>query len=235
MKYKYIVSDSYDPYYNLALENCLFDYVNKEEAILFLWQNENTIVVGKNQIIENECKIDEFLASGGTLARRMSGGGAVYHDFGNLNFSLICKSVEKNKVIFHEQVTKTLQEFGIETEFNGRNDILVNGRKFSGNAFYDNGEIYCQHGTLLVKSNIQRMTELLTPSVEKLRRNSVKSIRSRVINLSDINENITVEKIRTALIKTTNAILFETTITKEEIGKKKEFFSDPAWIYGGQR
>lgn len=224
MNYKYISSSSLEPHYNLALENYLFDFVNDDEVILFLWQNDNTIVIGRNQVVENECKKEDFLASGGTIVRRMSGGGAVYHDLGNLNYSLISKSKEKDRVIFHKIVADMLKSFSIETDFNGRNDILAGGRKFSGNAFYDNGTVYCQHGTLLVNSNIDRMTYFLTPDEKKLKRNGVKSVSSRVVNLSELKDSITVEQLFKSLIITSDAIPLGLKIDDVEINRRKSLF-----------
>lgn len=235
MKYKYYLSNSYNPYYNLAYENYLFDYVRDGEVILFLWQNENTIVLGKNQIIQNECNVDEFLEGNGNIARRMSGGGAVYHDLGNQNFSLISKSRDKDNVNFYEDISKALALLEIKTEFNGKNDILVNGKKFSGNAFYDNGMVYCQHGTLLVNSNIETMNFFLTPNKEKLERNGVKSVSSRVINLADISSDLSVDTVRKVIISATNAEPLELEIVEEELQKRINFFSNENWIYGGQK
>lgn len=234
MKYKWYKTESKNPYHNLALENYLFDFVGNDEVILYIWQNDNTIVIGKNQILENECKYTEFRNSGGNIARRMSGGGAVYHDLGNLNYSLICKSKDKDKVIFYEKVSNALSLLGINTAFNGRNDILVDGKKFSGNAFYDNGSVYCQHGTLMVNCDITKMSYYLTPDGEKLKRNGVKSVSSRVINLSEINKSLCIEYVEKALVKATNAVPFLAKLDEEEIKKRQNVFSDYSWIYGGQ-
>ena len=91
MKFKYVISETNDPFKNLALEHVLFGAVGSGRVILYLWQNDNTIVIGKNQNINSECRVEEFEKAGGIIARRLSGGGAVYHDLGNLNFSFICR------------------------------------------------------------------------------------------------------------------------------------------------
>lgn len=207
MKYFYVLSDSTDPYQNLAMEQALFQYADEDTAVLFLWQNDNTIVIGRNQDPYVECKAEEFLASGGRIARRRSGGGAVYHDLGNLNFSIICLERLAKKDEYQQLVTKALKTFGFAAEFNGRNDLLIRGKKFSGNAFYTDGKVLCQHGTILIHTDIEKMSYYLTPSTEKLARNHVRSVESRVVNLHDISENISVEAMRQAMIAVAKAEL----------------------------
>lgn len=208
MKYFYILSDSTDPYRNLAMERALFRYVDEETAILFLWQNDHTIVIGRNQDPYTECRVEEFLSSGGKIAKRSSGGGAVYHDLGNQNFSIIAKKNLIARDEYQHIVVNALKIFGLEVEFNGRNDFLIQGRKFSGNASYSDGGVLCQHGTILVHTDIDKMEYYLTPGAEKLDRNHVKSVKSRVINLRGILGNISVETVRHAIIETVRAEMF---------------------------
>ena len=130
-----IESDSTNPYKNLALENWLLDHVAEDEVILYLWQNQHTVVVGKNQNAWKECNISTLEADGGHLARRLSGGGAVYHDLGNLNFTFLAHKARYDVAKQLEVILRGLQRLGIEAEKSGRNDILVDGRKVSGNAF----------------------------------------------------------------------------------------------------
>lgn len=208
MKYFYILSDSTDPYRNLAMERALFRYVDEETAILFLWQNDHTIVIGRNQDPYAECRVEEFLSSGGKIAKRPSGGGAVYHDLGNQNFSIIAKENLIARDEYQHIVVNALKTFGLEVEFNGRNDFLIQGRKFSGNASYSDGRVLCQHGTILVHTDIDKMEYYLTPSAEKLDRNHVKSVKSRVINLRGILGNISVEAVRHTIIETVRAEMF---------------------------
>lgn len=232
MKYRYVQSYSTSPYYNLAMEQMLSGEVRSGEAVLFLWQNDNTIVVGRNQDVESECRLEEFLADGGRIARRHSGGGAVYHDLGNLNYSLLSRSDESMDCSYQKIVVEALLGVGLQAEYNGRNDLLFDGRKFSGNAFYDNGNIRCQHGTLLVSSDIPRMTRFLTPDKEKLERNRVHSVASRVINLTEVLPGLTVKDLCEAIIDTTGAVRLEAQFREKEIQHLELCYSDKKWIYG---
>lgn len=179
-------TDSTDPYYNIATEKYLFDTLYDGSLILYLWQNENTVVIGRNQNPWAECNCSLLESEGGHLARRLSGGGAVYHDVGNLNFTFICHDADYDLSKHLEVIKEAAKTAGIETEISGRNDILADGRKFSGNAFYNSDKKSCHHGTLLLRTNTEKMSRYLTPSREKLRAKGVKSVSSRVINLCEL-------------------------------------------------
>ena len=127
MKYKAYITTSTNPYENLAMEEYLFRFAEPDSHILYLWQNEDTIVLGRNQQAEEECRTEEFLASGGTIARRRSGGGAVYHDLGNLNFSIIGTKNNMSKSLYQSFLTELLEGLGLSPECSGRNDITING------------------------------------------------------------------------------------------------------------
>lgn len=232
--YKYICSENTSPYYNLALERSLFDFVDEDTVILYLWQNSHTIVIGKNQNAYAECKVDEFINDGGALARRPSGGGAVYHDLGNLNFSIICKDSIAKEHTYQRIVKEALGYFGIVSEFNGRNDLTVDGKKFSGNAFYVKDDVLCQHGTILINSDFKELSKYLTPDISKLERNHVKSVESRVVNLSEISDKITVESMKEAMIKTTNAVRLEEEPTESKVEEYKKIFENDEWILEGK-
>ena len=232
--YKYICSENTSPYYNLALERSLFDFVDEDMVILYLWQNSDTIVIGKNQNAYAECKVDEFIGAGGTLARRPSGGGAVYHDLGNLNFSIICKESIAKEHTYQRIVKEALRFFGIVSEFNGRNDLTVDDKKFSGNAFYVKDDVLCQHGTILINSDFKELSKYLTPDISKLERNHVKSVESRVVNLSEISDKITVESMKEAMIKTTNAVRLEEEPTESKVEEYKKIFENDEWILEGK-
>lgn len=150
------------------------------------------------------------MTNGGRIARRSSSGGAVYHDLGNLNFPIICRENIAAKDEYQSIVAKSLKTFGREVEFNGKNDLLIQGRKFSGNASYSYGKVLCQYGTVLIDTEIEKMEYYLTPSAEKLDRNHVKSVRSRVINLREVLEDISVEDVRQTMIDTVRAERFNT-------------------------
>lgn len=232
--YKYICSENTSPYYNLALERSLFDFVDEDTVILYLWQNSHTIVIGKNQNAYAECKVDEFIGAGGTLARRPSGGGAVYHDLGNLNFSIICKESIAKEHTYQRIVKDALSYFGIVSEFNGRNDLTVDDKKFSGNAFYVKDDVLCQHGTILINSDFKELSKYLTPDISKLERNHVKSVESRVVNLSEISDKITVESMKEAMIKATNAVRLEEEPTESKVEEYKKIFENDEWILEGK-
>ena len=232
--YKYICSENTSPYYNLALERSLFDFVDEDTVILYLWQNSHTIVIGKNQNAYAECKVDEFIKDGGTLARRPSGGGAVYHDLGNLNFSIICKESIANEHTYQRIVKEALSYFGIVSEFNGRNDLTVDDKKFSGNAFYVKDDVLCQHGTILINSDFKELSKYLTPDISKLERNHVKSVESRVVNLSEISNQITVESMKEAMIKATNAVRLGKEPTESKVEEYKKIFENDEWILEGK-
>lgn len=229
MKYSYIVSDSADPYWNLAVERSLFRYTDEETAILFLWQNDNTIVIGRNQDPYAECRAEEFLASGGRIARRPSGGGAVYHDLGNLNFSILCPEKMMARDEYQHIVKRTLRNFGLEAEFNGRNDFQIQGRKFSGNASYSDGRVLCRHGTILIHTDIEKMEYYLMPSTEKLERNYVRSVKERVVNLGDLLRDVSAEDVKKAMIGAVEAEELKCALTNEEVEKKRDFYKSREW------
>lgn len=191
-------SPSHDPYYNLAVEEFLLKKA-QTHVILYLWQNAHTVVIGKNQNPWKECKTTLLEQEGGRLARRLSGGGAVYHDLGNLNFTFLMPSAGIDKRKQFSVILDALESLGIEAAFSGRNDLLAGDRKFSGNAYYDNGTAAYHHGTLLVNADLEKLGRYLSPDRKKLRSKGVDSVPSRVCNLSQINPAVTVENLTAAL------------------------------------
>ena len=129
-------SGSFDPFENLAIEQHLLETVGGGCCLFYLWQNQNTVVIGKNQNPYSECRVSLLEAEGGHLARRLSGGGAVFHDLGNLNFTFLVPTADYDLAKQQRVLLTACQSFGIPAEFSGRNDLLADGRKFSGNAFY---------------------------------------------------------------------------------------------------
>ncbi len=230
-------STSLNPYNNLATEKFLLDTVPNDTICLYLWQNENTVVIGSNQNPWTECNCEQIVADGGFVARRLSGGGAVFHDIGNLNFTFICSeenySLDKNLAV----IKKACEYANIAAEISGRNDILVNGKKFSGNAFYHTkGKAY-HHGTLLISSDAKKIQRYLTPSSQKLDAKGVKSVKSRVINLSEIAPSLTPEIMAEYLIKAIeNVYGMRSTplkcIDKQIIENYAEQFSRWEYIFG---
>ncbi len=199
-KLRFFIGSSHDPYYNLAVEKHLLDCVEKNEVILYLWQNQNTVVIGKNQNALTECKCALLQEDGGYLARRLSGGGSVFHDLGNLNFTFIC-ATENYDLSRQMQVIKAACTLaGISAEISGRNDILADGRKFSGNAFYNSKGKSYHHGTILINADKEKLQRYLTPPKAKLRSKGVKSVKSRVINLSELNPSLSIELMKEYMI-----------------------------------
>lgn len=201
IKTKLIISNSYDPYENLALEEYLLENVQDREVILYLWQNKNTIVIGKNQNPWKECRVSLAQKDGISIARRLSGGGAVFHDLGNLNFTFIMRENLYNLEKQLQTIINAVRSLGINAVFKGKNDIVVNDQKFSGNAFYfSDGKAY-HHGTILVDTDMTALGSYLQVSKEKMRSKGIASIESRVVNLVDLNSEITISKVKQVLIE----------------------------------
>ena len=175
---------AYDPFRNLAIEKNLTFLTQEGQCILYLWQNHKTVVIGRNQNAWKECNVDALLADGGTLARRMSGGGAVFHDLGNLNFSFCVRKEDYDVDRQLEVIRQALHREGIEAVKSGRNDLLADGRKFSGNAFYKSGEFCCHHGTIMIDVNRDLIGRYLHVPERKLLSKGIASVQSRVINLN---------------------------------------------------
>ena len=186
------------PHRNLALEEALMRDLQPHEAILFLWQNRHTVVIGAGQNAWRECRVKLLSDEGGTLARRSSGGGAVYHDLGNLNFSLIVPPEEYDVARQSEVVLHAVQSLGIVAERTGRNDLTAGGRKFSGNAFRLMKNVCLHHGTLLLDSDMEKVARYLIVDPDKLKSKGVKSVPARVINLKELAD-VSVEDMKAAM------------------------------------
>ena len=200
-KIKLYESNSFDPYLNLATEQYLMETVEEDACILFLWQNQNTVVIGKNQNAWKECRTALLAEEGGVLARRLSGGGAVFHDLGNLNFTFLMPQAEYDLDRQFSVIAEAVNLLGLQAERSGRNDVLVEGRKFSGNAFFKhNGNAY-HHGTLLIDVDMDKLGRYLNPSKAKLQAKGVDSVRSRVVNLRELNSQITISSMKEAMTK----------------------------------
>jgi lipoate-protein ligase A len=200
-KIKLYEGNSFDPYLNLATEQYLMETVEEDACILFLWQNQNTVVIGKNQNAWKECRTTLLNEEGGVLARRLSGGGAVFHDLGNLNFTFLVPQEEYDLDRQFAVIAEAVSMLGLNAERSGRNDVLAEGRKFSGNAFYKNGKQAYHHGTLLIDVDMGKLGRYLNPSKAKLQAKGVDSVRSRVVNLTELNPNITIASMKDAMAK----------------------------------
>lgn len=236
-KLQFYIGNGFDPYRNLAIEKHLFDTVDGETLILYLWQNQNTVVIGKNQNAFSECRTELLREEGGHLARRLSGGGAVFHDLGNLNFTFICSTEDLDINKHMEVIREACRLAGIETELSGRNDILAGGRKFSGNAFYNSKGHSYHHGTLLISADTEKMTRYLTPPKAKLEAKGVKSVRARVVNLSELAPSLTCESMKGYLLSAFGSVYGITPqphidIEEEKTATLAEFFGSWDYLYG---
>ena len=235
------VTDETNPYHNLALEEALLYAVNPGECILYLWQNRNTVVIGRNQNSRAECRIDALCADGGFVARRLSGGGAVFHDLGNLNFTFLMQEADYNLDRQLAVILQAVQSLAIPAEKTGRNDLTVHGQKFSGNAFYHTKTRAYHHGTLLLAADFEKMSHYLTVAPDKLAAKGVASVRARVVNLAALNPDITVERMKDALTAAFGQVydlvpmpFDENRIDAKNLAQRIEKFASDAWRIGAE-
>lgn len=182
----YLESFSHDPRFNLALEQYVFDRLDRRHSYCMLWQNENTIVVGKHQNTMAEVNAAYVAQHHLQVVRRLSGGGAVYHDLGNVNFTFITDAGSTARYDFSTfcgPVVEILRRLGAPTQVNGRNDITIDGRKCSGNAQYRREGRVMHHGTLLFDSDLDAVAQALAVSPDKIASKGLPSVRSRVTNI----------------------------------------------------
>lgn len=196
-----------DPRVNLALEEHALRTFDMGESYLLFYVNEPSVIIGKHQNTVEEINQDFIHERSIHVVRRISGGGAVYHDFGNLNFSFITRydpSRFNNYAEFHEPVLRALRALGVPAETSGRNDIVAEGRKISGNAQFTTGERMFSHGTLLFDSNLDDVVRALNVKAGKIESKGIKSIRSRVANIREFlgEREMTVDGLRRVLLET---------------------------------
>ncbi|GBD68158.1 lipoate--protein ligase [Tetragenococcus halophilus] len=204
----YVPNENNDPRVNLAIENYLLDKMKTDEPILLFYINEPSIIIGRNQNTFEEINQDYVDEHGIHVVRRLSGGGAVYHDLGNLNYSFITPddgNSFRNFARFTEPVVNALHDMGVEgARLKGRNDLVIDDMKFSGNAMYStNGRMYA-HGTLMLDSDKNEVTNALKVRKDKIESKGIKSIRSRVTNikpfLPEENQDMTTEEFRNEIL-----------------------------------
>ena len=204
MKITYLNLTTTDPAYNLAVEEYVFEHMPRDRAYFMLWQNDNAVIVGKHQNTLAEINESYIKANGIRVVRRLSGGGAVYHDLGNLNFTFITDADQTDQINFRQfcqPVIRALASMGIQAETNGRNDLTVAGQKISGNAQYIRGGRVMHHGTLLFCSDLEKVSLALQVDPEKIAAKGIKSVRSRVTNIADhMDRPVSMEHFRAALL-----------------------------------
>ena len=172
-----------DPAWNLAAEQYVFDALPRDRTYFMLWQNDNAIIIGKHQNAAAEIDQQFVRENGVRVVRRLSGGGAVYHDMGNLNFTFIADAGSMESInfkLFCQPVVAALAALGVQAEVNGRNDMTINGQKFSGNSQYLKEGRVMHHGTIMFDSDLDRVAQALHVDQEKIAAKGVVSVRSRV-------------------------------------------------------
>lgn len=242
MKLKLVVSSSPNPYLNVAVENYLMSLPADDTVTLYLWKNRRTVVIGQNQNPFAECNVELLCNEDGHVMRRTTGGGAVYHDDGNINFSFITTHDHYNLQRQFSVIINAVASFGLQAEISGRNDLLCEGRKFSGNAFSKTATHRLHHGTILIKSNVSDLNRYLKVSETKLHKHGVASVQSRVVNLSELapitSENI-VPKLVAAFEMVYDGkceeISFDNLCNTDAVQQLVESYSSDQWIYGKWR
>jgi len=239
---KFILNDSTDPYYNLALEEFCLKNIDMDEDYFLLWQNAPAIIVGKNQNTFEEINPSFVEEKNIKVARRISGGGAVYHDFGNLNFTFIANIEDAATVDFKKYampIIEALKTLNISAELSGRNDIMINGKKISGNAQRLYRKKLMQHGTLLFDVNIHDLVDALNVKMDKITSKGIKSVRSRVTNIKEhMGEEMDIKEFWKLihLFLSDNGNSEEILLTKDEKDQvqrmRDERFSTWDWNFG---
>ena len=243
MRLRWLISNQTNPYRNVAVENYLLSQDEGDTVTLYLWKNHRTVVIGQNQNPFAECNVDLLQQDGGYVMRRRTGGGAVYHDDGNINFSFIVPVAFYDVQRQFEVIRRAVGSFGVPTELSGRNDILCQGRKFSGNAFSKGRSQNLHHGTILIKSNMEDLQRYLKPRPAKLQKHGVASVRSRVLNLADAYPGITSESIVMPLVRAFEGVYgqqatlldFEEVSARDEVAALFEQFASDEWLFGKWR
>ncbi|MEK5443852.1 MULTISPECIES: lipoate--protein ligase [unclassified Fredinandcohnia] len=233
----------HDPQINLAIEEYALKNLDINETYLLFYINAPSIIIGKNQNTIEEINTQYVEDNGIKVVRRLSGGGAVYHDLGNLNFSFITKDDGEsfhNYKKFTEPVIEALHKLGVNAQLSGRNDIEVEGRKISGNAQFSTRGRMFSHGTLMFDSEIDHVVSALKVKKDKIESKGIKSVRSRVANISEfLNEKITIEEFRQMLLRyifNTDGDIPEYVLTEKDWENiheiSKERYQNWDWNYG---
>jgi len=236
---RYLITDNTIPYDNLALEELLLEQVKPGEVIFLLWQNRQAVVIGRNQNAWRECWVEQLEQDGGFLARRRSGGGAVFHDLGNLNFSFIASDADYNLSRQYDVIVSAMSKLGLTAIKNGRNDLLIDGRKFSGNAFVQTKGRNCHHGTILINTDNAKMERYLNVSPDKLQSKGVLSVKARTVNLCDFLSDLHVEDVRRVLLDSFAEIyggvpqrVDEANLSRAKLSIFREKFASWDWRFG---
>lgn len=237
-----IVHKSTDPYFNIATDEYIFKHL--QEDVFMLWQNDNAIIVGKHQNALAEINLEYVRKKGIHVVRRLSGGGAVYHDMGNLNFSFSQTGTDASKMVdfrkYTQPIIEVLQSLGVDATFEGRNDLMIEGKKFSGNAEHVVGKKVLHHGTLLFSSEMRDISGALKINPLKYKGRATKSVPKRVTNIVDhLNAPISLEEFRDRIMEhvvTTYPNCKPYTFTEEDLAAiqriRDEKYAKWDWNFG---
>lgn len=238
----YINNKNQEPWYNLALEEYFLKNTDIDEDIVILWQNKNAVIIGKNQNVASQLNQKYAANQGVSIARRMTGGGAVYHDLGNLNFTFITNYDDGKKNDFKEfaePIVDALENLGLNAELSGRNDILIEGRKISGTAQAVAGKRIIFHGTLMYDVNTEVLDSVLNVDIGKIKAKGIESIKSRVTNMKQyLPDDVGINEIKNEIL---NVISYRNGISEycltdydkmsiSELVEKK--YHTTEWIFG---
>jgi lipoate-protein ligase A len=227
-----------DGWLNLARDGYFLENNKKGDVVLYFYVNKNAVIIGRNQNAWKECSIANMDADGVQLVRRHSGGGAVFHDNGNLNFSFITdeKHYDLNRQM--RVILNAVSKLGLKAELSGRNDITVDGKKFSGNAFSLAKGNRSHHGTILVNADLTKLSNYLCVSKEKMRSKGIDSVRARVCNLCELSSGLTVEAMRRLVIESfieeygaASEYVFDGTALAE-VEERRERLASWEWRFG---
>ncbi|GHV01731.1 hypothetical protein FACS1894211_12000 [Clostridia bacterium] len=231
-----------DAYFNLAAEEYLLK--SKREDIFMAWRNANAVIIGRNQDAEREVDAETAAALNVRVVRRLTGGGAVYHDLGNVNYTFIRRGADghfNDYPYFAAPMIAFLKKQGITAEFSGRNDILVSGSKISGTAQVKNGADVLFHGTLLIDTDMTVLGKVLKPDYEKLERHAIQSVRSRVTNLKEllpvgVDALTVMDLLCGEFLSVSGAVKYD--LTQQDLAAidrlREDKYSAHEWNYGGQ-
>lgn len=231
---KIYISNSCDPYTNIAFEKYLLDNA-QDNIILYLWQNCPCVIAGINQNTYKEWNLPYIKSKNILPVRRYTGGGAVYHDLGNLNFSFISKEKNEDTEKWLNIILDAVKTFDIDCCFGGRNDLMAQGKKFGGTAWLKDNDNVLFHGTVMVKVNIESLVESLTPSSIKFNGKSVDSVKARVTNLSQISSQIDILSVKKEIAKYFLQAYpdtdYENCFANSEVSDIADILSSDNWIY----
>lgn len=227
-----LTHENTDPYFNIASEEYLL--TEKKESFIYLWKNAPSVIVGRNQNTLQEVNLGYTTKKGIKTVRRLTGGGAVYHDLNNVNYTVITPyDKEVNSYLyFTTPIIEYLNSIGINADFTGRNDITIDGKKISGNAQTIKGDRILHHGTLLFKSDLDALTNALKPNKVKMESKGIKSVRSRVTNISEyLGKDIGIDEFYQDLINYFKKNTIEYKLTEEDIKNINKLASEKYSTY----